>query len=178
MGLVCTCLVAPKLPSRKARRFRRWLSNRRINVVAVHHELIKQALSSWKRQRLYLSVDTTVVWNCFCIVWVGLVYRGRTVPLAWRVVMHSSSSVRLWTIQRVLRQAARILPDGVAVVLLADRGESRWQTDEVPQGESRVAFPHPHQTLVPVPVPRSVAQSLISASATGTSLLHPSSFSR
>jgi Transposase DDE domain len=58
----------------------------------------------------------------FCIVWVGVVYRGRTVPIAWRVVAQSSSTVRLWTIQRVLRQAVRVIPEGVEVVLLADRG--------------------------------------------------------
>lgn len=90
--------------------------------MSAHHALIGQALSKWKTQRLYLSLDTTVVWNCFCIVWVGVVYRGRTVPVAWQVVAHSSSTVRLWTIQRVLRQAARLMPDGVAIVLLADRG--------------------------------------------------------
>lgn len=104
------------------RRFRRWLSNRRINVAAAHHALIQQALLGWHSKRLYLSLDTTVVWNCFCIVWVGVVYRGRTVPVAWRVVRQSSSTVRLWTIQRVLRQAQRLMPDDVAIVLLADRG--------------------------------------------------------
>jgi hypothetical protein len=104
------------------RRFRRWLANRRIDVVAAHHALVRQALCEWNRERLYLSLDTTIVWNCFCIVWVGVVYRGRTVPVAWRVVAQSSSSVRLWTIQRVLRQAQSILPDEVAIVLLADRG--------------------------------------------------------
>ena len=70
------------------RRFRRWLSNRRIDVASAHHALVKQALSGWKNERLYLSLDTTLVWNCFCIVWVGVVYRGRTVPVAvgewWR----------------------------------------------------------------------------------------------
>lgn len=104
------------------RRFRRWLSNRRIDVVSAHHALVKQALSEWESERLYLSLDTTVVWNCFCIVWVGVVYRGRTVPIAWGVVAQASSTVRLWTIQRVLRQAQRILPTGVVIVLLADRG--------------------------------------------------------
>lgn len=74
------------------------------------------------QQRVYLSLDTTVVWNCFCIVWVGVLYRGRTVPLAWRVMAQSGSTVRLWTIQRVLRQAARLMPAGAVVVLLADRG--------------------------------------------------------
>ena len=104
------------------RRFRRWLSNRRIDVVAAHQALMQQALSQWQSQRLYLSLDTTVVWNCFCIIWVGVVYRGRTVPIAWRVVAQSSSTVRLWTIQRVLRQAARLMPDSGTIVLLADRG--------------------------------------------------------
>jgi len=104
------------------RRYRRWLSNRRINVISAHHALVRQALSGWKQQRLYLSLDTTVVWNCFCLVWVGVVYRGRTVPIAWQVVAQSSSTVRLWTIQRVLRQVARVMPDEVAIVLLADRG--------------------------------------------------------
>jgi Transposase DDE domain len=104
------------------RRFRRWLSNRRIDAMAAHHALIKQALSQWTKERLYLSLDTTMVWNCFCIIWVGVVYRGRTVPVAWRVVAQSSSTVRLWTVQRVLRQATRVMPDGVAIVLLADRG--------------------------------------------------------
>ncbi len=104
------------------RRFRRWLASRRIDVGAAHHLLVQQALSRWRHERLYLSLDTTVVWNCFCIVWVGIVYRGRTVPVAWRVVAHSSSTVRLWTIQRVLRQAVRLMPAGTAIVLLADRG--------------------------------------------------------
>lgn len=104
------------------RRFRRWLSNRRIDVTSVHQVLMAQALSQWSHERIYLSLDTTVLWNCFCLVWVGVVYRGRTIPIAWRVVAQSSSSVRLWTIQRVLRQSARLMPEGVAVVLLADRG--------------------------------------------------------
>jgi len=80
------------------RRFRRCLSNRRINVIAAYQVLIQQALSMWKSERLDLSLDTTVVWNCFCIVLIGVVYRGRTIPVAWRVVAHSSSTVRLWTI--------------------------------------------------------------------------------
>ncbi|MBD2033754.1 hypothetical protein H6F76_01570 [Leptolyngbya sp. FACHB-321] len=90
------------------RQFRRWLSNRRIAVVSAHHALVGQALSEWSRERLYLSLDTTMVWNCFCIVWVGAVYRGRTVSVAWRVVAQSSSAVRLGTIQSVLRQAAKV----------------------------------------------------------------------
>ncbi|NJL58151.1 hypothetical protein HC928_25830 [bacterium] len=71
------------------------MSNRRIDVVSAHHALVGQAVSQWKQERLYLSLDTTLVWNCFCIVWVGVVYRGRTLPIAWRIVAQSSSTVRL-----------------------------------------------------------------------------------
>lgn len=53
------------------RRFRRWLSNRRVNVASAQHALVQQALSGWQSERLYLSLDTTLVWHCFCIVWVG-----------------------------------------------------------------------------------------------------------
>lgn len=115
-------LSRAKVAQSHQRRFRRWLSNRRIHVAPAHQVLLQQALSTWKQERLYLSLDTTLVWNCFCIIWVGVVYRGRTIPIAWRIVAQSSSTVRLWPLQRVLRQATRVLPDGVAVVLLADRG--------------------------------------------------------
>lgn len=132
------------------RRFRRWLLNRRIDVVSTHHALIGQALLGWKGERLYLSLDTTVVWNCFCIVWVGIVYRGRTVPVAWRVVAQSSSTVRLWTIQRVLRQAARLMPDEATIVLLANRGFADGKLMKYLKENLESAFPHPHQTLLPV----------------------------
>jgi hypothetical protein len=104
------------------RRFRRFLENRRVDITTVHQMLITQALSQWGQKRLYLSLDTTLVWNCFCIVWVGVVYRGRTVVVAWRIVPQASSTVRLWTVQRVLRQASRALPQSAEIVLLADRG--------------------------------------------------------
>jgi hypothetical protein len=66
----------------KQRRFRRNLSNRRINLAGVYQQLMRQALSQWGQKRLYLSLDTTMLWNCFCVVWAGVVYRGRTVPIA------------------------------------------------------------------------------------------------
>ncbi|MBF2073097.1 MAG: hypothetical protein IGS50_06250 [Synechococcales cyanobacterium C42_A2020_086] len=72
-----------KIAQSHQRRFCRWLSNRRIDVISAHHALVGQAVSGWKQERLYLSLDPTVVWNCFCIVWLGVVYRGRTVPIAW-----------------------------------------------------------------------------------------------
>ena len=106
----------------KQRRFRRTLSNRRIHLTAVHQHLMRQALSQWGQKRLYISLDTTMLWHCFCVIWVGVVYRGRTIPIAFRVVPHKSSTIGIWYIQRVLRPVAETLPQSVEVVLLADRG--------------------------------------------------------
>lgn len=67
------------------RRFRRWLGNRRIDIWALYAPLITAGLSEWGAHRLYLSLDTTLLWNQFCIVWLAVVYRGRTVPVTWCV---------------------------------------------------------------------------------------------
>ena len=153
------------------RRFRRWLSNRRIDVMSAHHDLIRQALSQWSKERLYLSLDTTMVWNCFCIVWVGVVYRGRTVPVAWRVVAQSSSTVRLWTIQRVLRQAAGVMPPGVEVVLLADRGFADGKLMKYLKATRLLAFPYPHQAQLLLRASGSVALCARHQACLGASLV-------
>ena len=155
------------------RRFRRWLSNRRIDVVCANHALIQQALSEWKQERLYLSLDTTLVWNCFCIVWIGVVYRGRTIPIAWRIVAQSSSTVRLWTIQRVLRQAARVMPDGVAIVLLADRGFADGKLMKYLKENLGWHFRIRIKRSFQFQMRPAVAQGVVRAVASGTSLLHP-----
>lgn len=154
------------------RRFRRWFSNRRIDVLSAHHTLMSQALSEWGKQRLYLSLDTTVVWNCFCIVWVGVVYRGRTIPVAWTVVFQASSTVRLWTIQRVLRQAVRVMPVGVEVVLLADRGFTDGKLMKYLKETLHWHFRIRIKRSFHFQLQGEWRVCVISASASGTSLLH------
>ena len=49
-------------------------------------------------------------------------FRGRAVPIVWRVLEHQSSSVSFQAYKDLLSTAARLLPIGVNVVFLADRG--------------------------------------------------------
>ncbi len=49
-------------------------------------------------------------------------YRGRAVVLGWRVLKQSSSSVALEAYQELLSASAKLLPPGVKVIFLADRG--------------------------------------------------------
>jgi hypothetical protein len=104
------------------RRFARWLGNPRVEVQALYAPLIQQALREWGKHTLYLALDTSMLWNQYCVIRLSLVYRGRAVPLVWEVVEHGSSSVAHAAYEALLDAVPPLLPSGVKVVFLADRG--------------------------------------------------------
>ena len=63
-----------------------------------------------------------MLWDKYCLIRLSVQYRGRAVPLVWRVVQHHSSSVRFSVYQAMLKRAAKLVPPGVSVCFLADRG--------------------------------------------------------
>jgi Transposase DDE domain len=104
------------------RRFRRWLGNRRIEVAPLYGPLIQQALQEWGKYTLYLALDTSLLWNQYCLIRLSVVYRGRAVPLVWEVIEHGSSSVTHAVYEALLEAVPPLLPARVKVVFLADRG--------------------------------------------------------
>jgi hypothetical protein len=104
------------------RRFRRWLANRRIEVTPLYGPLIQQALHAWGPHTLYLALDTSMLWNQYCLIRLSVVYRGRAVPVVWEVIEHGSSSVTHEAYAALLDAVPALLPAGVKVVFLADRG--------------------------------------------------------
>jgi Transposase DDE domain len=104
------------------RRFRRWLGNRRIEVAPLYGALIAQALQDWGAHTLYLALDTAMLWNQYCLIRLSVVYRGRAVPIVWEVIEHGSSSVPHAAYEALLEAVPALLPAGVKVVFLADRG--------------------------------------------------------
>ena len=52
-----------------------------------------QALQEWGTHTLYLALDTSMLWNQYCLIRLSVVYRGRAVPVMWEVIEHGSSSV-------------------------------------------------------------------------------------
>ena len=52
-----------------------------------------------------LALDSSVLWNRYVIVRVSLVYRGRALPLAWKVVEQGSASVGFSDYAPLLRAA-------------------------------------------------------------------------
>ena len=85
----------PYVPSRalKAqsveRRWRRFLGNERIRVESLYVPLVLAALSGWQQHRLYLALDTTVLWDRYCMIHSsgGLLWASRTAVV---------ESVRTW----------------------------------------------------------------------------------
>jgi hypothetical protein len=118
----------PYVPSRATqaqsveRRWRRFLGNQRVRVSRLYLPLVMAALSGWKQHRLYLALDTTVLWNQYCMIHLSVVCCGRAVPLLWRVLEHGSATVAFKEYQPLLRKARWLLRQHPDVMVLADRG--------------------------------------------------------
>ncbi len=132
-GLVCSGQLSlsawePFVPSRATkaqsveRRWQRFLVNARIRVSALYVPLVLVALSGWKPHRLYLALDTTVLWDRYCMIHLSVVCCGRAVPLLWRVLEHGSATVAFGEYKGLLRKARWLLRQHGDVMLLADRG--------------------------------------------------------
>lgn len=115
-------VVAPALLKVISAATGRWLHNPRINVQRLYSPLIAAALVEWGRSEITLIEDTSMLWNEYCLIRLSIQYRGRAVPLVWRVIRHGSSSIRFSVYQTMLKRASKLIPTGVSVCLLADRG--------------------------------------------------------
>ncbi len=104
------------------RRWQRLIRNPRIRVKSLYIPLLMGAIKNWKFQRLYLALDTTMLWNRFCIIHLSIVCGGRAVPFLWKVLEHKSSTVAFEEYKLILRLAQRLLSGYSNIMLLADRG--------------------------------------------------------
>jgi len=104
------------------RRFRRWLDNDKIDVGALYGPCIEYALAEWGAPALYVALDTSMLWNTYCLIRLAVIYRGRAVPLVWCVLQHGSAQVAFDVYRELLERASLRLPRCARVVFLADRG--------------------------------------------------------
>ena len=104
------------------RRFRRWLDNDKIDGDTLYSPLMQQALGGWCGQCLYVALDTSMLWETYCLVRLSVSSRGRAGPVGWRVLEHGSATVAYQVSQGLLAKAATLLPRSCQVVFLADRG--------------------------------------------------------
>lgn len=106
------------------RRVRRWLENPAIDPTSIYGPLVTRALRDWGSQTLILALDTSVLFEKFCLIRVSVLFRGRAVPLVSRVLEHPSAQVSITHLLPVLAEVKGLLDVvGIQQVrLLADRG--------------------------------------------------------
>ncbi len=99
-----------------------FVHNAHINAETFYVPLLKQFLRAWEGMVMLLTLDTSMLWDQYCLIEVCLVWGGRSVVIAQHVLEHGSASVGFEDYKVVLEMAQQRLPQGVQVTLLADRG--------------------------------------------------------
>src|SRR5947207_13019495 len=89
---------------------------------ALYGPLLQQALAEWGEQALYVALDTSMLWNTYCLIRLSVIYRGRAVRLVWCVLEHGSAQVGFETYRELLDRAAVLLPRRCRVIFLAAVG--------------------------------------------------------
>lgn len=110
------------LAASKERQISRWLHNPKLKPAEIYRDFVTAALLPWTEQQAMLALDSSMLWGRYVIIRVSLVYRGRALPLAWKILEHGSASVSFDEYKSILEEASRLLPLHCEVVLLADRG--------------------------------------------------------
>ena len=100
----------------------RWLHHPAIHPQKWYQPVLQAALVDWPvASRLYIALDTTAL-TPFVLIRASLVYGHRAIPLAWRAMHHKSTQVGFEVYLPVLDQVCAIVPPGLVITLLADRG--------------------------------------------------------
>ncbi len=105
-------------------RFNRLLENQLVQSQEIYRPIILTALKNWGSNEVKIALDTSMLFEDYCMIRVVLLYRGRGVTLAWEVIEHGSASVDLKQLLNVLDETSIILKkaDIQKVTLIADRG--------------------------------------------------------
>jgi Transposase DDE domain len=110
-----------------------FLRNPSITAETFYVPILQQLLKSWSGQAMTLVLDTSLLWDKYCLIEVCLAWGGRSIVLAQSLLEHGSATVGFEAYCPVLEQAAAVLPRDVQVLFLADRGFEhgalmRWLT--------------------------------------------------
>ncbi len=99
-----------------------FVHNPKIKPEIFYAPLIKHFFRVWEGESLELTLDTSMLWDQFCLIEVCLIWGGRSIPLGQTVLEHGSATVGFEQYRRVLETVVAVLPDNCTVTLLADRG--------------------------------------------------------
>jgi hypothetical protein len=99
-----------------------FVHNPHISAEIFYNPLLKHFLQAFAGASLELALDTSMLWDKFCLIEVCLIWGGRSIGLAQVVLEHRSATVGFEDYRPVLEQVLTLLPPQSTVTLLADRG--------------------------------------------------------
>lgn len=99
-----------------------FVHNPKIASETFYAPMVKQFLKAWKEMAMILTLDTSMLWDQYCLIEVCLAWGGRSFPLAQKVIEHGSATVAFTDYVSVLAAALTVIPRNCDITLLADRG--------------------------------------------------------
>jgi hypothetical protein len=99
-----------------------FVNNSKITAETFYMPLLQQFLQGWEGMDLTLTLDTSVLWDQYCLIEVCLIWGGRSIPLGQTVLEHGSATVGFEDYRPVLETTLNLLPPRCQVTILADRG--------------------------------------------------------
>jgi hypothetical protein len=98
------------------------LHNDHISAERFYVPLLQAMLQGFEETAVTLVLDTSMLWDQFCLIEVCLAWGGRSLTLAQVVLEHGSATVGFEDYRPVLEAAQAVVPTGCQVTFLADRG--------------------------------------------------------
>ncbi len=99
-----------------------FVHNDAIDAETFYEPLLRHCLQTFEGKAAVLTLDTSMLWDQFCLIEVCLAWGGRSLTLAQQVIEHGSATVGFKDYSSLLERALSLLPTGCSVTLLADRG--------------------------------------------------------
>jgi len=84
--------------------------------------LLAWILRSWESHHLALAMDATTLGDRFVALVLSVVYRGSAIPVAWKILPATAQEGWKSHWLRLLGLLKNIVPTGMQVIVLADRG--------------------------------------------------------
>lgn len=111
-----------------------FVHNPKVTAQTFYTPLLKEFLKAWAGMPMTLTLDTSMLWDEYCLIEVCLAWGGRSFPLAQKVMKHGSATVAFADYCTVLETSRTVLPVDCQITLLADRGFEhgeliRWLRD-------------------------------------------------
>jgi hypothetical protein len=68
-----------KIAQSTQKRLSRWVNNPRINPAKLYSPIVKAVFANWSDPEIYLTFDTSMLWDEYCLIRICVVHLGRAI---------------------------------------------------------------------------------------------------